>query len=97
MSIIHLYLLLYFPPTSSLPPEAGKALRAIPLCDRLPTTWANSLSFSIKKFKNGQTDGQTHKKQTEKHKRHGQKHGHKHTDKRYKQTEKRTYKQHTDI
>ena len=30
MSIIHLYLLFYFPSTASLPPEAGKALRAIP-------------------------------------------------------------------
>ena len=50
MSIFHLYLLFYFPSTASLPPEAGKALRAIPLWDRLPTTWVNCLSFSTKKI-----------------------------------------------
>ena len=49
MSIIHLYFLFYSPPSTPLTPEAGKALRAIPLWDRVPTTWVNCLSFSIKK------------------------------------------------
>ena len=40
-----------FPPSTPLTPEAGKALRAIPLWDRVPTTWVNCLSFSIKKLK----------------------------------------------
>ena len=94
MSIIHLYLLLYFPP----PPLHLYPQKRAKLSELSPCETGCPLR--------GQTDGQTHRKQTEKHKRHTdtniqtngtnkQKNAHTNNTRTYRQT-KRRYKR-TDI